>query len=187
MTERAALGKERSDGNHRYVPGYEDVNRTPGWSEQVTYKIVGYACDCTPRHHNRGRGDWKEGREVEPELGNDDWTTPGNGTPRKPPEAVAVPEWQFFLEPTPLAVNVLGAMLSWTLDWQPAPTTPAVVLDPFGGTGTTSMVARALGRIGISNDLSHDYSKLARWRIFHSGGAAKVVARTLQDRQGSLF
>lgn len=30
-----------------------------------------------------------------------------------------------------------------------APTTPAVVLDPFGGTGTTAMVAKALGRHGI--------------------------------------
>lgn len=38
------------------------------------------------------------------------------------------------------------------------------VLDPFGGTGTTAMVANELGRTGISVDLSHDYSRLARWR-----------------------
>jgi DNA modification methylase len=35
-----------------------------------------------------------------------------------------------------------------------AKTRPAVVLDPFGGTGTVAMVARALGRIGINGDMS---------------------------------
>jgi DNA modification methylase len=40
-------------------------------------------------------------------------------------------------------------------------TTPAVVLDPFGGTGTTAHVAHALGRHGISVDLSADYCRLA--------------------------
>lgn len=45
-----------------------------------------------------------------------------------------------------------------------APATPGVVLDPFGGTGTTALVADVLGRTGISVDLSHDYSRLARWR-----------------------
>lgn len=45
-----------------------------------------------------------------------------------------------------------------------APTTPGVVLDPFGGTGTTAMVASALGRHGISVDLSADYCRLAEWR-----------------------
>lgn len=39
-----------------------------------------------------------------------------------------------------------------------------VVLDPFGGSGTTAAAALALGRVGISVDLSHDYSRLARWR-----------------------
>lgn len=38
------------------------------------------------------------------------------------------------------------------------------VLDPFGGTGTTATVAHALGRHGITVDLSHDYCRVARWR-----------------------
>ena len=50
-----------------------------------------------------------------------------------------------------------------------APTTPAVVLDPFGGTGTTAAVAKALGRIGITNDLSADYLRLAKWRCDGDG------------------
>jgi len=68
-----------------------------------------------------------------------------------------------------------------------APTTPAVVLDPFGGTGTTAMVARALGRYGVSVDLSADYLRLARWRIWQSGGAAKVRARSDREAQGVLL
>jgi DNA modification methylase len=45
-----------------------------------------------------------------------------------------------------------------------APTTPALVLDPFGGTGTTALAAKALGRTGISVDMSADYCRLAEWR-----------------------
>ena len=66
-------------------------------------------------------------------------------------------------------------------------TTPAVVLDPFGGTGTTAMVARALGRYGVSCDLSGDYQRLAKWRIWQSGQAARVAAKTDGERQGDLF
>lgn len=62
-----------------------------------------------------------------------------------------------------------------------------VVLDPMGGTGTTAMVARALGRTGISFDLSRDYLRLARWRVYESGHNAKIESRTNGDRQGVLL
>lgn len=52
---------------------------------------------------------------------------------------------------------------------------PAIVLDPFGGTGTTALVARALGRIGISIDMSADYSRLAVWRTTDPGELAKAM------------
>ena len=68
-----------------------------------------------------------------------------------------------------------------------APSTPGVVLDPFAGTGTTVMVAKALGRTGIGIDLSADYLRLADWRINESGHAAKTIRRTNQERQGSLL
>jgi DNA modification methylase len=68
-----------------------------------------------------------------------------------------------------------------------APSTPGVVLDPFTGTGTVPMVARALGRTGIGVDLSADYLRLARWRVFQSGHASKTVARTNGERQGLLL
>lgn len=68
-----------------------------------------------------------------------------------------------------------------------APTTPAVVLDPFAGTGTVPMVARALGRRGIGVELSADYARLARWRVFESGHAAKSIERRNREAQGSLL
>jgi hypothetical protein len=70
------------------------------------------------------------------------------------------------------------------LGWSPP---GGVVLDPFGGTGTTAMVARALGRFGISNDLSADYLRLAEWRVFKSGQAVKTINRTNQEAQMSLI
>jgi hypothetical protein len=68
-----------------------------------------------------------------------------------------------------------------------APTRPAVVLDPFVGTGTVPMVARALGRYGIGLDLSRDYLRLARWRISESRHGAKSINRTNRERQGNLW
>lgn len=70
------------------------------------------------------------------------------------------------------------------LGWSPA---NGVVLDPFGGTGTVAMVARALGRTGLNGDLSGDYCRLARWRIYESGHAAKSEDRTWRDAQGAML
>jgi DNA modification methylase len=61
------------------------------------------------------------------------------------------------------------------------------VLDPFGGTGTAAMVARALGRFGISLDLSADYCRLSKWRIWSSGHGEKAIQRTHKENQGDLF
>jgi hypothetical protein len=58
-----------------------------------------------------------------------------------------------------------------------APTTPGVVLDPFGGTGTTALVADALGRHGISIDMSGDYCRLATWRTTDPKQRAKAARR----------
>lgn len=71
-------------------------------------------------------------------------------------------------------------------DTSTAPTRPAVVLDPFGGTGTTAMVARALGRYGISFDLSSDYLRLARWRVWKSGHEYKTHAREWAEANDAI-
>lgn len=56
-----------------------------------------------------------------------------------------------------------------------APTTPGVVLDPFGGTGTTALVADVLGRDAIHVDLSADYCRLAEWRTTDPGERARAM------------
>ena len=38
-----------------------------------------------------------------------------------------------------------------------------LVVDPFGGTGTTALTASVLGRRGVTVDLSAGYCRLARW------------------------
>lgn len=123
------------------------------------------------KHHARNAGG---------ERGPDDWTT------KTKTENGTTPHFEQRER------TILGYACSCTpaadlARWTPPPSRPAVVLDPFGGTGTTAMVARALGRLGISVDLSTDYCRLARWRIFQSGHGAKAVARTNQDRQGQLL
>lgn len=62
------------------------------------------------------------------------------------------------------------------------------VLDPFGGTGTTALVAEALGRRGISVDMSGDYCRLAAWRISDPGqrAAAMQVEKPPEQSQGQL-
>lgn len=56
--------------------------------------------------------------------------------------------------------------------WSPAGGT---VLDPFGGTGTTALVANVLGRHGISVDRSADYCRLAAWRTTDPGQRAAAM------------
>jgi DNA modification methylase len=62
--------------------------------------------------------------------------------------------------------------------WAPA---EGLVLDPFGGTGTTAAVAKALGRTGISSDLSGAYCRLAKWRT-SGGGYAYLAGKALKSQ-----
>ena len=58
-----------------------------------------------------------------------------------------------------------------TVAWLPScscgvkETKPGVVLDPFGGIGTSALVANRLGLTGVSMDLSLDYCQIGRQRI----------------------
>lgn len=77
------------------------------------------------------------------------------------------------------------------------PSTPGVVVDPFGGTGAAPLVAVMAGRTGISVDASWDYTDvIARWRVNDPKERARAagldpdaVARvtSVDDRQGSLL
>lgn len=56
-----------------------------------------------------------------------------------------------------------------------AATRPGVVLDPFGGTGSTALAATVLGRRAISMDASGDYCRLATWRITDPGQRRRIT------------
>jgi len=96
-------------------------------------------------------------------------------------EPLRVPEWlgvdHFAAFPTEWPRRLI-------LGWSPEGGT---VLDPFGGTGTVAMIASALGRQAIHVDLSRDYLKLAKWRIWESGHWKKAVAKTEAQQQDGLF
>lgn len=64
-----------------------------------------------------------------------------------------------------------------------APAMPGIVLDPFGGTGTTALVASCYGRVGISVDLSADYCRLAKWRTADEKQRTKVAALPTKPRK----
>jgi hypothetical protein len=133
--------------------------------------ILGYACSCTPHtdYPERRRPTSTPGPELARHGHQDARFALG-----EPRHHTAWPERQ--------------PVRDWHLDgWTPPPTRPAVVLDPFGGTGTTVMVARALGRLGIGVDLAASYCRAARWRVFDPGQAAKAVARTWTERQPTVF
>ncbi len=53
---------------------------------------------------------------------------------------------------------------------EPAPCRPATVLDPFGGAGTTAVVASRLGRDSILIELNASYAEMAERRIRSDAG-----------------
>lgn len=118
--------------------------------------------------------DWKADRVAMP---GDDWHGVGARTPRH-------------------AGSYLNASIStgyscacWNdQSGKPAPPTrPAIVLDPFSGSGTTAMAAVALGRHAVGVDYSLGYCYLSRWRIWESGHAARIRERTNTRRQLELI
>ncbi len=71
-----------------------------------------------------------------------------------------------------------------TLGWQPtcdhdAEPVPAVVLDPFAGSGTTGVVALRDGRSFIGIELNHEYVEIARRRIIGDAPLLNVSAEVV--------
>ena len=138
------------------APGAKDTNLADA---ALKFRVIaGYACACTPftDHPERRRPtvtptrELRQGQDRRAELGlsrhhGDDW-----------PVRQLVREYDLEA-------------------WTPPPARPAVVLDPFGGTGTTALVADVLGRTGVTVDLSADYCSLAAWRTSDPGERARVL------------
>ena len=71
-----------------------------------------------------------------------------------------------------------------TLDWRPtcdhdAEPVPAVVLDPFAGSGTTGVVALRHGRSFIGIELNPEYVEIARRRIVGDAPLLNVSAEVM--------
>lgn len=119
----------------RRIPGYTDPAGVG--TRDMAYEVLGWVCACTPFTDHPGTGE---------------------------PSPTAVANGRQGARPIAIGDNHrrVGPHRQWHLDgWTAPATTPGVVLDPLGGTGTTAHVAHALGRTGISVDLSAGYARLA--------------------------
>jgi adenine-specific DNA methylase len=60
----------------------------------------------------------------------------------------------------------------------PAEPEPCTILDPFGGAGTTGLVADRMGRDAILIELNPEYAEMAKRRIEHD---APMFAQVVLD------
>lgn len=129
------LGKPKQEG---MSPQSQDaIGAHAGY--KTWHHVAGEACACTPHTDHAGV-------RVGVEARSGDALVPGNV-----PRSIGAPSQ--------------GPWREYHFDeWEPPPTRPGVVLDPFGGTGTTALVAEMHGRHGVHIDLSADYLKIAQWR-----------------------
>lgn len=114
--------------------------------------------------------DWRNGRVARPGQ-RGDWHAPGGEAAR---------------HPGGFENRMISGDWMCDCDTASAPTRPAVVVDVCGGTGTTALAAHALGRIGVSIDISFSYSRLALWRARQPGQMAKILSRTAAEQQVAL-
>lgn len=142
-------------------------------SRRTEATIIGYACACTPFTDHEGSGKTARRRDCNP--GQPGYNPQGTYGRKQAGEYERVGPWrEYHLE-----------------DWTPPPARPALVVDPFAGTGTSMLVAAAYGRIGIGVDRSADYCRLAQWRTSDPGERARALGvpkpPPVIDGQVSLF
>ena len=135
--------------------------------------VIGYACTCTP--YTDHPGSREPTRRVHHNSDAPAFHPQGTYGQKQAGEYERVGPWR-----------------EYHLDrWTPPPTRPALVVDPFGGTGTTMLTASVLGRIGIGVDRSADYCRLARWRTSDPAERARALGvpkpPPVPEGQGSLF
>jgi hypothetical protein len=149
-----------------------------GRTDLLQRTILGYACACTPTHIETETTLTHESEECDgmilvPTGVVDIW---GDDRLEERP----------CTNPAHMAETTKHVTVYDLAGWTPPPSRPALILDPFCGTGTTALVAQALGRDALGVDLSADYVRLAKWRCSQPSQAAKAKARTWGEAQGSL-
>jgi site-specific DNA-methyltransferase (adenine-specific) len=132
------------------------LNGAGHWRFGTDRRHLGYACGCTPYTDHPGTGEPTGRRDYSP--GTRDDHAQGTYHRDKGPYERVGPWREYHLD-----------------GWTAPPTRPAVVVDPFGGTGTTAIVADMLGRIGITFDRSASYCRIARWRSQDPAERAKAL------------
>lgn len=123
--------------------------------EKCGAQVPSHTAGCPECGHVR---DWKQGREMVPELLTTDWSTGGRGVPRLPGG---------FKNRTKAAGWVPSC------ECTEAEAVPCTVLDPFSGSATTGMVALRHGRAYVGLDLNAEYLPLAEARILGTAPPAK--------------
>lgn len=159
MARSVPVGASTTGGIAKHPSLHKNDGRA-GAAKISRIQIIGYVCACTPyTDHPERRGKaFHEGTDRARQGMND-----GNGG-----------EW--FRRYVDELANPRGPVREYDLDgWTPQPTCPAVVVDPFGGTGTVALAAKALGRIGVTVDRSLDYCRLAQWRCTDRREIAKAM------------
>jgi DNA modification methylase len=171
------MGREKygriEQGHGDVLMGRFKPQEMPHGRANAQATIIGYSCACTPYTDHPG----------------DPSSRAYHGSSsRRNADVIAGGKYESDLGGQPRT----GRWREYYLDgWDAPPTRPGVVLDPFGGTGTTAMTASVLGRIGISVDRSADYCRLARWRVNDPAQRAKVLRqpapKRVPDDQPALF
>jgi hypothetical protein len=101
--------------------------------------------------------DWKQGRDLSAGYGTTDWNAHGREVPRK--LTANGKQAQVGNNQTIDAGWVQGCSCDNTTVAAP------IVLDPFGGSGTTALVANRMGRNAIMLELNPDYAQMAYTRL----------------------
>lgn len=167
----------------RYYAAVDEIREPYAPASRASYGRGGAARAVTGKHpssvNGSQRGDIPAAWTGNPlgKLPGSVWTIPSE--PLSAPARLDVEHFAAF--PTEWPRRIIRG-------WSPHAGT---VLDPFGGTGTTALVADVLGRTGISVDLSHDYCRLAQWRTTDPNERARAMRvdkpPTQVDGQGDLL
>jgi len=109
------------------------------------------------------------------------WSPNPNGA--KPKDVIEIPTisngaWEKYAHPTQKPVELLRKIILASSN------TDSLVVDPFGGSGTTYAVAEALNRRWIGNELSKEYCKTIKERLSDKDHLERI--KTAKDEKESV-